>query len=260
MKLLEVSRLNISYQSRSDEYLAVKNVSFELHEREVVTLVGESGSGKSSIAQAIPRLTDFLLCKVTGTIYFKGINILKASAAQIQQIRKESIGCIFQEPAVALNPVMKVGKQIKEAIRSRDVSIHDLLKKVHFSDPDRILLSYPHQLSGGMKQRVMIAMALAKKPSLLIADEPTTALDVTTQSGIIDLFMELRRSEGLAILFITHDLRIAKSISDRILVMHRGEIVESLEPSDSMRFKSSYAKKLWNAAQAGTKPKAYLDV
>jgi len=261
MKLLEVRDLSIRYRSRQGWEEAVRGVSLEVERGEVVTLVGESGSGKSSVAMALGRITDFMPCEVQGSILFKERSILDLGPREIQRVRRTEIGYVFQEPAASLNPVLRVGDQIEEVLEHKTrAKIQELLSSVQLLDSERVSLAYPHELSGGMKQRVMIAMALAKNPDLVIADEPTTALDVTVQGEILKLFLQLQRKKQLSILFITHDLHIASMISNRIYIMQGGQIVEEIRDPKTMAVTHPYSRKLLSATRVGEKPKTYLEV
>ncbi|MBZ5569019.1 MAG: ABC transporter ATP-binding protein [Acidobacteriia bacterium] len=222
---------------------AVQDASLALAPGEVLGLVGESGSGKSATALAIMRLLP-PQARIEGAIRYDGRDLLTASDNEMRDIRGARIAMIFQEPMTALNPVMRVGDQIAEAVLAhagacspsrpnKKLTKHeactlavDAMRHVRIPDPDRRSRDYPHQLSGGMRQRVMIAMAIVNRPQLLIADEPTTALDVTIQAQILDLLAELRRKFNLAMLFISHDLAVVSQVSDRVAVMYSGSIVE----------------------------------
>jgi len=213
---------------------AVDGVTFHIDSGELLGVVGESGCGKSITALSIMRLISPPGKIVGGEIVFDGKNLLKLSDAEMRQIRGDDIAMIFQDPMTSLNPVFTVGEQIAEALRlhrklsrkaAREAAIQ-AMREVSIPDPARRVDDYPHQLSGGMRQRVMIAMALACDPKLLIADEPTTALDVTIQAQILELLDELRRSRELAVLLITHDLGVVAEVADRVAVMYTGRIVE----------------------------------
>ena len=224
--LLQVKNLCLNIKSNRDEEI-LKNISFEIKKSEVVSLIGESGSGKSLTALSIIRLLE-KSCKIKkGEIIFSGKNILRIEEKEMRMIRKKDISMIFQEPMRSLNPVMSIRDQLKESYmdyNSKDIN-QEIIKNlisVGIKDADRVINLYPHQLSGGMKQRVMIAMAIACKPKLLIADEPTTSLDVTIQKQVLDLLIELKERLNMAILFITHDLSVASQISDKIIVMKSG--------------------------------------
>ncbi|MCF7848793.1 MAG: ABC transporter ATP-binding protein [Kiritimatiellales bacterium] len=233
-KILDVQNLEIHFGEGENLVKAVDGISFEINDRETVALVGESGSGKSVSALALAKLVPQPPGRyVGGTIHFKGAEILTLDASSLRKLRGNEIAYIFQEPATSLNPVFRVGYQIGEALRLHrkgvDVKseVHRLLDLVKINEPDRVAKCYPHELSGGMQQRVMIAMALACDPDLLIADEPTTALDVTVQKSILELLTGLRDEFGLSILLITHNFGLLSGIADRVYVMNQGKIVES---------------------------------
>src|SRR6201988_1407688 len=234
-KLLSVKDLSVAFGVGSREILAVDRVSFDIGKGETVALVGESGSGKSVTALSVMKLLPYPSAHhPTGAIRFKGQHLLNLTEAGIRHVRGNYITIIFQEPMTSLNPLHTIEKQIGEilllhqgvtgvAARARIV---ELLTQVGIPDPQSRLDSYPHQLSGGQRQRVMIAMALANEPDLLIADEPTTALDVTVQAQIIALLADIRQRLGMSLLFITHDLGIVRRIADVVCVMNGGKIVE----------------------------------
>ena len=231
--LLDVRSLTIQFASAQGRLIAAQDVSFHIDAGEVLGLVGESGSGKSVSALAMLRLLP-PQARVSGSIRFRGDELLTLPAEGMRQIRGAGISMIFQEPMTALNPVMRVGDQIAEAVLAHGrVSKSDAwgravesLRTVAIADADRRARDYPHQLSGGQRQRVMIAMAVVNRPSLLIADEPTTALDVTIQAQVLDLLAELRQKFSLAMLFISHDLAVVSQISHRIGVMYAGSVIE----------------------------------
>src|SRR6266404_2508057 len=222
------------FQTREGLVCAVEGVSFHLDRGELLGLVGESGCGKSMTALSIMRLVASPGRIVAGEILFDGKNLLQLSNAEMRAVRGNDIAMIFQDPMTSLNPVFTVGEQIAEALRlhrglSRKVAraaAIEAMREVSIPDPALRADDYPHQLSGGMRQRVMIAMALACDPDLLIADEPTTALDVTIQAQILELLDELRRTRRLAVLLITHDLGVVAEVADRVCVMYTGKIVE----------------------------------
>ena len=232
--LLEVKNLQTHFPTRAGLVKAVNGVSFYLDKGELLGLVGESGCGKSITALSVMRLISPPGKIVDGEIIFDGKNLLKLSDEEMREIRGDDIAMIFQDPMTSLNPVYTVGEQIAEALRlHRKLSRKEAkraaieaMKEVAIPDPARRVDDYPHQLSGGMRQRVMIAMALACDPKLLIADEPTTALDVTIQAQILELLDELRRTRELAVLLITHDLGVVAEVADRVCVMYTGRIVE----------------------------------
>jgi peptide/nickel transport system ATP-binding protein len=232
--LLRVENLKTYFYTEDGVVKAVDGVSFEVREGETLGIVGESGSGKSVTSLSIMRLLDQNGKIVDGKIIFKGRNLLELSESEMRKIRGKEIAMIFQEPMVALNPVFTIGDQIMEAIilhqnvsekEARKMAI-DLLRKVGIPEPEKRVDEYPHQLSGGMRQRAMIAMALSCRPSLLIADEPTTALDVTIQAQILELMKELQKEYGMAIILITHDMGVVAEMSDKVAVMYAGKVVE----------------------------------
>jgi microcin C transport system ATP-binding protein len=233
--LLTVDDLSVSFRSTQGDTAAVRNISFRIDEGETVALVGESGSGKSVTALSIMQLLPYPIAyHPGGSIRFRGQELMGADAERMQHVRGDRIGMIFQEPMTSLNPLHKVEKQINETLilhkglteSQARVRALELLDLVQIRDPQSRLHSYPHQLSGGQRQRVMIAMALANEPDLLIADEPTTALDVTIQAQILKLLKDLQRQMHMSMLLITHDLNIVRKIADRVCVMHDGEILE----------------------------------
>ena len=202
------------------------NVSFDIFEGEIFALMGESGSGKSVTAMAIPRLLPYPSANiVSGKIIFEGKNLLETQ--DIKSIRGKMIGCVFQEPMQALNPVMSIGAQLLEtAPKNR---IEELLVKAGFKDTKRIFKSYPHEMSGGMLQRIVICMALAQRPSLIIADEPTTSIDANLQTTVMDTLKNLCKEENAAVLFITHNVRLAETYANRTAIMYRGKILDDME-------------------------------
>jgi len=231
--LLTVEDLRVCFRTRTDPIRAVDGVDFDIRSGETVALVGESGCGKSVTAYALIRWLASGGYIAGGRIRFDGRDVLALNAAELQSLRGGDIACIFQEPATSLNPVFRIGWQIAEAIRRhrKDVNAEEevvrLLSLVGLSDAEHRARAYPHELSGGMQQRVMIAMALACRPRLLIADEPTTALDVTIQAQIIELLTALQRELGMAILLITHNLGLVADVASRVNVMYAGRIVET---------------------------------
>ncbi|WP_171059160.1 MULTISPECIES: ABC transporter ATP-binding protein [unclassified Arthrobacter] len=228
--LLDIQDLRVSFGGEKE---AVRGVNLHVAEGEIAALVGESGSGKSATAMSILRLLPET-AKTAGSIGFGNENLLKASQSRLLSVRGGEIGTVFQEPMTALNPALRIGRQLAGAIRGADkigrkailARCVALLDAVHIRDPKLKLHQFPHELSGGQRQRVMIAMAIANNPKLLIADEPTTALDVTVQAEILNLIRELRDELGMGVLLITHDLGVVADIADSVNVMHRGEIVE----------------------------------
>jgi peptide/nickel transport system ATP-binding protein len=235
MTLLSIRDLDIALPVGADRLYAAKHINFDLAAGEILCIVGESGSGKSMSANAIMGLLPQGVKPVNGSITFDGKEILGLSEREMLPLRGGRISMIFQEPLSALNPLMRVGAQIAEVFEAhgalngaeRRERALKLLDEVGIPDPDAAIRAYPFQLSGGQRQRVMIAMALALEPDILIADEPTTALDVTTQAQILKLIEDLRKSRGMAVIFITHDFGVVADIADRVIVMQKGEIVES---------------------------------
>ncbi|ABF39096.1 Oligopeptide/dipeptide ABC transporter, ATPase subunit [Candidatus Koribacter versatilis Ellin345] len=237
--LLQIRDLKIEFPTPDGWRSAVRGISFGIAAGETLGLVGESGSGKSVTSLAVLRLLP-TQARISGEISFDGRSLLALEGEELRRLRGESISMIFQEPMTALNPVMRVGDQVAEAVLAHsDVKKTEAwrravesLTEVEIREPERRARDYPHQLSGGMRQRVMIAMAIVNRPRLLIADEPTTALDVTIQAQILDLLNELRQRHGLAMLFISHDLAVVSQISDRVAVMYAGQIVEMATASE----------------------------
>ncbi len=232
--LLEVKNLQTHFQTRAGLVRAVDGVSFQLERGELLGLVGESGCGKSVTALSLMRLVAPPGKIVGGEVLFDGVDLLQLPAARMREIRGDDIAMIFQDPMTSLNPVYTVGEQIAEALRlhrklsrkqAKEAAV-EAMREVAIPDPTRRADDYPHQLSGGMRQRVMIAMALACDPKLLIADEPTTALDVTIQAQILELLDGLRKTRELAVLLITHDLGVVAEVADRVAVMYTGRVVE----------------------------------
>ncbi len=239
--LIKISNLSISFFSDGREKQIIHNISYQLKPNEILGIVGESGSGKSVSSLAILGLLPKQISKITnGIINFNNQDLTKLSVKEFQKIRGNDIAMIFQEPMSSLNPSMTCGKQVIEILLQHTklskaeakAETKSLFEKVKLPIPNRIYKAYPHEISGGQKQRVMIAMAIACKPKLLIADEPTTALDVTVQKDIIELLKQLQAEENMSILFISHDLALVSEIADRILVMYQGAIVEQGNVSD----------------------------
>ncbi|PKA43984.1 microcin ABC transporter ATP-binding protein [Rhizobium sullae] len=234
--LLSVRDLSVAFHQSGETSLAVDRISFDIKKGEVVALVGESGSGKSVSANSILRLLPYPAAShPSGEIFFKGKDLLKASEKALREVRGNDITMIFQEPMTSLNPLHTIEKQIAEILdlhqgvtgQAARTRVLELLNQVGIREPEKRLKAYPHELSGGQRQRVMIAMALANRPELLIADEPTTALDVTVQAQILDLLRKLKGEHGMSLLFITHDLGIVRKFADRVCVMTKGKIVET---------------------------------
>ncbi|MBC5635542.1 MULTISPECIES: ABC transporter ATP-binding protein [Ornithinibacillus] len=232
-KLLEIRDLKTSFRIKDDYYAAVDNVSLTVNKNEVLAIVGESGCGKSALAFSIMGLHN--RAKMEGEILFKGENIVGMTASKLNKLRGNDMGMIFQDPLTALNPLMNIGNQIGETLllhkkdltkNQRKEKVIDLLSKVGIPRPEHVYEQFPHELSGGMRQRVVIATAIANDPELLIADEPTTALDVTIQSQILDLIKDLKDDLDSGIVLITHDLGVVAEMADRVAVMYAGQIVE----------------------------------
>ncbi len=238
--LLEVDNLRVSFTTQDGVVGAVDGVSFDLAAGEVLAIVGESGSGKSVTAQTVIGLTRAPNATIGGAVRFDGKDLTQLNDRELQSIRGEHIAMVFQDPMTSLNPVYRVGDQITEMIRAhRDVSraeardrAVELLRTVGIPNPERRVHDYPHEFSGGMRQRVMIAMALSLEPEVLIADEPTTALDVTIQAQILRLLADLNAERDLAVVLITHDLGVVAEIADRVLVMYAGQVVEDASVED----------------------------
>jgi len=231
--LLEIQHLRVTFDSGESAHMAVDDVSLTIEPGETLGLIGESGSGKSATALAILRLLQPPGQIVGGKILLDGQDLLALTETEMRAVRGAHISLIFQEPSTALNPTMRVGDQIAEASTAHGAShavarqrMLELLEAVRIPNPEARARDYPHQLSGGMRQRVMIAIALACQPRLVIADEPTTALDVTIQAEVLDLLRDLRARYNLAMLLITHDFGVVAELADRVAVMHRGALVE----------------------------------
>jgi len=255
--LLTIKNLQINFTHGSEIKTAVRGINFAVNRNEVVGLVGESGSGKTVTALSVMRLLPGRECEARGEILFEGTDLAKVSEKEILCVRGADLAMIFQEPFTSLNPVLTVGEQIDEAIlthkkiskKEAKKETFTLLEKVRLKDPGRIYDSYPHLLSGGQRQRAMIAMAISMKPKLLIADEPTTALDVTIQAEILELILELKRELGMSVLFISHDFGVINKVADRFLIMKEGILVAK---------ESEYAKRLLEASRLRAPAKAGL--
>ena len=239
MNILEVKELSIGFTAENRVIPTVSEISFHLKQGEILALVGESGCGKSISCMSLAKLLPSPPAVVSGSVVLKkrdgsAVDVLKLTGRELRKIRGGEIAYIFQEPSVSLNPVFRIGDQIREVLELHRPELEDyeaeiisLLKKVGIPAPETRMKCYPHELSGGMQQRVMIAMALASNPSVLIADEPTTALDVTIQAQILDLLKELRRDRGMSIILVTHNLGIVAEMADRVCVMYAGRIAET---------------------------------
>lgn len=242
MPLLEIRDLTLDFESGGRSVRAIDGVSFSINEGETVCLVGESGSGKTVTAMSIGQLLPSPPAVYRGgQILLGGRDVLQMPKKELRGIRGKIVNYVFQEPGAALNPVFRVGQQIMESLRlhqpqhANEGEVIRLLSLVGISAPEMRARSYPHQMSGGMQQRVMIAMAIASRPELLIADEPTTALDVTIQAQILELLRDLKKNLGMAILLITHNLGIVREIADRALVMYAGQVVEHAPADELLR-------------------------
>jgi len=255
MALLEIKNLKLDFIAGDRGLRAVDDVSITINAGETVCLVGESGCGKSVTALSIARLVPTPPARyVGGEILLNGRDVLKMSKAELRDIRGGVVSYIFQDPSASLNPVFRVGNQIKESLKlhrpekATDAEVIRLLKLVGIPAPESRIKDYPHQMSGGMQQRVMIAMALASEPKLLVADEPTTALDVTIQAQILDLLLDLKKRLGMSILLITHNLGIVGDMADRVAVMYAGQVVEMSPALDLLRRPlHPYTKALMNS-------------
>ena len=238
--LLDIKDLKVSFHSKEGVNEAVKGISFSLEKGKTLAIVGESGSGKSVSSMALTRLLPPApQCQVSGQAFLDGIELLSMGSKEMRKVRGKRIAYIFQEPSTSLNPYFSVGKQIAEALKYHRNDVTDvwgevisLLDQVGIRQPTKRAKDFPHQMSGGMKQRVMIAMALACDPEILVADEPTTALDVTIEAQIIELLRELREKRGMSIVLITHNFGIVDGFADNIVVMLRGDIVERGEAKE----------------------------
>ena len=239
--ILKVEDLKTSFMTSSGEVQAVRGVSFEVHKGEILGIVGESGSGKSVTSMSILRLLADTARIKNGKIEFEGTDLTKVSDKQMREIRGQKIAMVFQDPMSSLNPLIPVGKQVAEMIHvhhpemKRDelqAATLELFREVRIPEAEKRLKSYPHEFSGGMRQRVMIAMALANHPDLLIADEPTTALDVTIQHQILKQMRSLQEEYGTSIIFITHDLGVVAELCDRVVVLYGGLVMEEAEIND----------------------------
>ncbi|GGI56350.1 ABC transporter ATP-binding protein [Winogradskyella haliclonae] len=256
-EILKIQNLSVSFCSKKDEIEVIRDVSFNLNSNEIVAIVGESGSGKSITSLSIMGLLPKRISKITsGSIKFEKKNLRTLSEKEFQSIRGNDISMIFQEPMSSLNPSMKCGKQVAEIITQHTSlskveikkEVCSLFEKVKLPEPERTYHAYPHEISGGQKQRVMIAMAISCKPKILIADEPTTALDVTVQKDILDLLKTLQEDTKMSVIFISHDLALVSELADRVLVMYKGEIVEQGDVHQIFTApKHIYTKALFNS-------------
>lgn len=262
--LLSVRDLSVAFHQDGEDRIAVNRISFDIAEGETVALVGESGSGKSVSALSVLKLLPYPAAShPSGEILFNGTDLMRASEPELRRVRGNDITMIFQEPMTSLNPLHTIERQVSEILRVHQgmgeqaarARTLQLLHEVGIREPEKRLNAFPHQLSGGQRQRVMIAMALANKPKLLIADEPTTALDVTVQAQILNLLAELKAAQGMSMLFITHDLGIVRKIADKVCVMNKGEIVEAGRTRDIFdNPQHPYTKHLLAAEPKGEPP------
>jgi peptide/nickel transport system ATP-binding protein len=267
--LLEIENLRTSFWIKDNYYAAVDGVSLTVHENEIIAIVGESGCGKSALALSIIGLHNLKTTKVEGSVNFKGQNLLKLSPTKLNKIRGKDIGMVFQDPMTALNPLTTIGRQIEEPMdyhmkvsaKDKKRRTLELIRRVGIKNEQRIYGQYPHELSGGMRQRVVIAIALACDPILLIADEPTTALDVTIQAQIMDLLKELQTEMKTGIILITHDLGVVAEMADRVAVMYAGEVVEIADVKDLFTNPlHPYTRSLLNSMPLNRKAKTKLHV
>ncbi len=255
--LLEVKNLDVRFSHRLGEVRAVSGVNFQLKEGEILGIVGESGCGKSTLAKALVRLLPSPQTKIQGEILFQGIDLVQSKEKELLSIRGKEIGFIFQDPMTSLNPTMTIGEQIVEGYLKHHPNIQkkeafnyasELLSTVGIANPSERLFEYPHTLSGGMRQKVTIAIALASQPKILIADEPTTALDATVQAQILSFIGSLQKSQNTSIVLISHDLSVVAGFCDRVIVMYAGEIVE-VAPVEKLFYspKHPYTQRLLKA-------------
>ena len=261
--ILSIHGLSVALPAGGDRMHAVQGISLRIAAGKTLCVVGESGSGKSVMATTVMGLLDKALRPDAGEVLLQGESLLKAAPARLRELRGRTMGMVFQEPMTALNPVMTCGDQVDELLAThtdwpaakRRAEILQVFERVRLPEPERMLRSYPHQLSGGQRQRIVIAMAVILKPALLICDEPTTALDVTTQKEILRLIADLQREQGSAVLFITHDMGVVAEIADEVLVMHQGRAVESGPKGEVLRRpREAYTRQLLAAVPGMTPP------
>ncbi|MBP3950054.1 ABC transporter ATP-binding protein [Bacillus suaedae] len=267
--LLNIENLKTSFRIKDDYYAAVDDVTLSVNPNEILAIVGESGSGKSALAFSIMGLHNKERTKIEGQINYKGENIANLPPKQLNKLRGDELGMIFQDPLTALNPLMTVGEQISETLLlhtkktadERKKRVIELLNLVGIPRPDYTAGQYPHELSGGMRQRVVIAIAIANEPTFLIADEPTTALDVTIQSQILDLLRELKEKMNTGIILITHDLGVVAEMADRVAVMYAGQIVEVTDVNSLFKApKHPYTRSLLNSVPSADQKGGKLHV
>ncbi|MEY2620441.1 MAG: Glutathione import ATP-binding protein GsiA, partial [Pseudomonadota bacterium] len=262
MSVLRIHDLGIALPPGGEREWAVDGVSLSIEAGQTLCVVGESGSGKSVMATAVMGLLARGLGVRRGQIELRGEDLLAAGPARLRQLRGQAMGMVFQEPMTALNPVMNCGDQLDELLRAhtpmsaaqRRAQVLDMLARVKLPDPERVARSFAHQLSGGQRQRIVIAMAMLMQPALLICDEPTTALDVTTQKEILALIQALQNEQGSAVLFITHDMGVVAEIADQVLVMHQGRCVESGDKYQVLRQPGAEYTRQLLAAVPGMRP------
>ena len=261
--MLDVRNLSVVFTDRQEPFTAVDQFSLQMDRGEIVGIVGESGSGKSMTAHALMGLVPRSRAAVTGEALFEGTDLLPLPREELRQYQGRDLSIIFQEPMTSLNPTMRIGKQVEESLRIHERGLSPAQRRARALDamalaglpgPEALYRQYPHQLSGGMRQRVMIAAALVLRPCLLIADEPTTALDVTIQAQILETLKDINRREGVAILFISHDLGVVRALCSRVVVMKQGRIVES-GPVDQVFYhpREEYTKLLISSRPARKK-------
>lgn len=255
-QLLEIKNLHTGFRIRDDYFDAVDGVDMKLFSDEILAIVGESGCGKSTLATTIMGLHNPNFTRSTGEIIFEGKNLIGLPEEEYNKIRGGGIGMIFQDPLSALNPLWRIGKQIEEGLiyhtnlnqEQRNARVLELLDQVGIPNPARVARQYPHQLSGGMRQRVIIAIALACKPKIIIADEPTTALDVTIQAQILDLIVSIQKEINAGVILITHDLGVVAQMADRVCVMYAGQVVEEAPVNELfLNPKHPYTRSLLNS-------------
>lgn len=255
-EILKIKDLHTGFRIKDTFFDAVDGVSLTLRKNEILAIVGESGCGKSTLATSIIGLHDHNKTRVLGEIMYQGKNLATLSEDQFNEVRGEEIGMIFQDPLSALNPLMRIGEQIEEGLiyhttfskEKRIERVLELLNQVGIPNPARVARQFPHQLSGGMRQRVIIAIAISCKPKIIIADEPTTALDVTIQAQILDLLKDLQDETGAGIILITHDLGVVAEVADRVAVMYAGQIIETAEVNELFTApKHPYTRSLFNS-------------
>ena len=261
--MLDIQNLSVVFTDRAEPFTAVDNFSLQMEEGEVVGVVGESGSGKSMTAHALMGLIRSRHAHISGQALFEGTDLLSLPPKELRNYQGRELSIIFQEPMTSLDPTMRIGKQVEESLyihermsrAERKAKALDAMALAGLSNPEAVYRQYPHQLSGGMRQRVMIASALVLRPRLLIADEPTTALDVTIQAQILDTLRDINRKEGTAILFISHDLAVVRALCQRVAVMKSGKIVES-GPVDEVFYhpREDYTKLLISSRPTRNRP------